>query len=90
MVGCLPEQVEGTQYRVTLLSGEQLDRLKAHMPQVMRYLQSELRNTHLAIDLTVAESTGARIFTPRDHLNAMRRANPEVDHLIDTFNLELA
>ena len=93
MLECLPEQVEGTQYRVTLYSNEQMQRVKAHMAPILAFLAQRLQNTHIGLDLVEAApgQKGPRAYTAREKLDEMRRSNPEgTAALIGLFNLELA
>jgi len=93
MLGCAPQLVQGTQYQVTISSEQQRAILAPHLPNVVRFLQSEMHNTHISIDLNLQTSeTGVhRAFSPREKFQEMQQSNPEaLKHLVDAFGLEFA
>ena len=90
MVGYLPQQVEGTQYVVTLASKAQQDIIEARREDIRRYLCLQLHNSHISIDYVVSDSREVRhSFTPREKMEDMIEANHAVQNLVSAFRLEV-
>ncbi len=91
MVGYLPQQVDGTQYLVTLASEAQLDILNNHKEAIVRYIRQMVHNSHVEIQYEVAteDVLQRRAYSPREKIQDMINQNQVVDELIDTFKLEL-
>ncbi|MBR0036214.1 MAG: DNA polymerase III subunit gamma/tau [Bacteroidales bacterium] len=90
MVSYLPELVEGTQYKITVVSEAQQEIFMPHRGEILRYLCNVLHNSHIQIDCEVApESTVRHAFSPREKLQEMMDDNPAIESLIQTFGLEI-
>lgn len=90
MAGHLPQQVEGTQYEVTLASGAQQEIIEAHRMDILRYIQQKMSNTHIVINYVVSEEMAAkRAFSPREKIQDMMSSNQAISDLINTFKLEI-
>lgn len=94
MVGCLPQLVEGTQYKVTLSSQAQFNILDPNRERIHHFLQSQLRNTSLRVAFEVDESqenAPHRAFSPREKFQEMQKENEgPLKHLVESFGLEFA
>jgi hypothetical protein len=89
MLSCLPQQVEGVQYRVTVLNQEQRDRLAARHAAIRSYLRTNLHNSHIDFDIVVADVENQhQAFTPREKFNEMRAENETLQQMVDAFGLE--
>ena len=90
MAGHLPQQVEGTQYVVTLASGTQQEIIEAHRMEILRFIQQKVSNTHIVINYEVSEAMAAkRAFSPREKIQDMISANHAISDLINSFKLEI-
>ena len=90
MAGHLPQQVEGTQYVVTLASETQQEILEAHRMDILRYIQQRVSNTHITINYEVSEEEATkRAFSPREKIQDMMSSNQAISDLINTFKLEI-
>ena len=91
MAGHLPQQVEGTQYVVTLASETQQEILEAHRMDILRYIQQRVSNTHITINYEVSEEEATkRAFSPREKIQDMMSSNQAISDLINTFKLEIS
>ena len=92
MAGCQPQQVEGTSYKVTVLSQAQYDIIKPHKERLTNFLCQSLQNSHITLQLEIAaEDSSLRIpFSPREKIQEMISRNPSVNLLISSFGLELS
>jgi DNA polymerase-3 subunit gamma/tau len=89
MLNCIPERIEGVHYQVTVLNQEQRDRLAARHEAILRYLRTNLHNTHLTFDIVQAElSARHQAFTPREKFQEMRADNETLQQMVDVFGLE--
>lgn len=90
MVSCLPELVEGTQYKLTVFSEAQKEIFMPHRGEILRYLCNVLQNSHIQIECEVsAEESGHQAFSPREKLQEMIEDNAAVEMLVKTFELEI-
>ncbi|MBQ0056953.1 MAG: DNA polymerase III subunit gamma/tau [Bacteroidales bacterium] len=91
MTGCLPQQVEGTQYKVTVLSNAQFEIIEPQKERITRYLCEQLHNSHIKLSVEVtSEDDGIKIpFSPREKIQDMISKNPSINSLIETFELEI-
>ena len=91
MSGCQPQLVNGTQYRVTVLSQPQLDILKANQDRLTQYLCDTLQNSHISLvfDLSAEKEGEQMLFSPREKIQDLVRQNPSVENLISAFGLEI-
>jgi len=91
MAGFLPQQVDGTQYLVTLASEAQQDILKSHTDSIVRYLRQTLHNSHLTIQYEVAtdDVLQKRAFSPREKMQEMIHENQAIDEMVNCFKLEI-
>ncbi len=91
MAGFLPQQVDGTQYMVTLASEAQQEIIRPHTETIVRYLRQTLHNSHIQIQYEIASEDvlQKRAFSPREKIQDMIQANKAIDEMINTFKLEL-
>lgn len=90
MAGFLPQQVDGTQYLVTLASEAQREIIKPHSENILRYVQHKVQNTHVTIEYAVSEDVFQRhAFSPREKLQEMMQDNAALKDLVEAFNLEI-
>lgn len=90
MVGFLPQQVDGTQYQVTLASGAQLDIINPHRETILQYIRQKVHNTHITIEYNVTEESIQRqAFSPREKMQDMIDNNSAINELVSVFKLEI-
>jgi len=89
MLGCLPQQTEGTRYEVAVMNQEQKERLEARREEITRFLRNQLHNSHIEIGITQsAPDSQYKAFTPREKFNEMREDTPLLQNFVDAFGLE--
>ena len=90
MAGYLPQQVEGTQYLVTLASKAQHDIVTARREEIRRYVCLKVQNSHITIDYVVSDAPELHhAFTPREKMQEMIKSNSAIQDLVSTFRLEV-
>lgn len=75
---------------VTVKDNMQKDKINSSRMSILSYLQANLNNSLLDIQISVAEQEVVhKAFTPREKLQEMITNNPDMQDLINTFGLEL-
>lgn len=58
--------------------------------RLMRFLKQRLRNTHISLNIRVDEAVSRKYaFTPQEKYEKLREANPLIDKLRATFDLDV-
>ena len=84
--------LEQTHVAVTVMSEEHQQRIEEHREEILRFLKTSLRNSHLSLTYAVTKGEGVKLaFTPRERMDEIQNENPEIiKELLDTFGLELS
>lgn len=84
--------LEQTHIGVTVMSEEHQQRIEEHREEILHFLRTSLRNSHLSLTFAVTKGEGVKLaFTPRERMDEIQNENPEIiKELLDTFGLELS
>ena len=90
MKSCSLELKENYKFKVVVTNADQQQRLNDRRDSLLPYLRSELRNTHIDMEIHVSAPIARQaIFSPLDKLNYMVSKNPNIVTLYKEFDLEI-
>ena len=90
MKSCSLELKENYKFKVVVTNADQQQRLNDRRDSLLPYLRSELRNTHIDMEIYVSAPMARQtIFSPLDKLNYMVSKNPNIVTLYKEFDLEI-
>lgn len=91
MLNCLPNLTENTVFEVIVNNPVQEQRLLEHRMDILSKLRTQLRNTHLRMEIRISENNEKKLaFTPAEKFNLMMEENESLRRLKDEFGLELS
>ena len=76
--------------KLSLKNPLQVDELNRNKPELLSFLSSHLRNTHIAIETNIEEDENIenRLYTDSDKLKHLLNKNPNIKDLRDKFSLD--
>ena len=88
---CMPQMLDATTFEVVVDNSAQMDKLNGRGADLMAFLRTELRNTHLEIRIRERErEERQKAFSPGERFVMLAEKNPELNRLKDIFGLELS
>ena len=88
---CMPQMLDATTFEVVVDNRAQMDKLNGRGADLMAFLRTELRNTHLEIRIRERErAERQKAFSPGERFVMLAEKNPELNRLKDIFGLELS
>jgi len=88
---CMPQMLDATTFEVVVDNRAQMDKLNGRGADLMAFLRTELRNTHLEIRIRERErEERQKAFSPGERFVMLAEKNPELNRLKDIFGLELS
>ena len=90
MLNCLPELLSKNKFEVVVNNPVQEQRLLENVPNIIRYLRKNLRNTQIEMEVRVTVDNEKKLgFTSFEKYNLMVEQNEALKRLKDEFGLEL-
>lgn len=88
---CMPQMLDATTFEVVVDNRAQMDKLNGRGADLMAFLRTELRNTHLEMRIRERErEERQKAFSPGERFVMLAEKNPELNRLKDIFGLELS
>lgn len=88
---CMPQMLDATTFEVVVDNRAQMDKLNGRGADLMAFLRTELRNTHLKMRIRERErEERQKAFSPGERFVMLAEKNPELNRLKDIFGLELS
>ena len=88
---CMPQMLDATTFEVVVDNRAQMDKLNGRGADLMAFLRTELRNTHLEMRIRERErEERQKAFSPCERFVMLAEKNPELNRLKDNFGLELS
>lgn len=88
---CMPQMLDATTFEVVVDNRAQMDKLNGRGADLMTFLRTELRNTHLEMRIRERErEERQKAFSPGERFVMLAEKNPELNRLKDIFGLELS
>ena len=88
---CMPQMLNATTFEVVVDNRAQMDKLNGRGADLMAFLRTELRNTHLEMRIRERErEERQKAFSPGERFVMLAEKNPELNRLKDIFGLELS
>ena len=88
---CMPQMLDATTFEVVVDNRAQMDKLNGRGVDLMAFLRTELRNTHLEMRIRERErEERQKAFSPGERFVMLAEKNPELNRLKDIFGLELS
>ena len=88
---CMPQMLDATTFEVVVDNRAQMDKLNGRGADLMAFLRTELRNTHLEMRIRERErEERQKAFSPGERFVMLAEKNPELNRLEDIFGLELS
>lgn len=88
---CMPQMLDATTFEVVVDNRAQMDKLNGRGADLMVFLRTELRNTHLEMRIRERErEERQKAFSPGERFVMLAEKNPELNRLKDIFGLELS
>ena len=88
---CMPQMLDATTFEVVVDNRAQMDKLNGRGADLMAFLRTELRNTHLEMRIRERErEERQKSFSPGERFVMLAEKNPELNRLKDIFGLELS
>lgn len=90
MLNCLPELLSKNKFEVVVNNPVQEQRLVENIPNIIRYLRENLRNTQIEMEVRITVDNEKKLgFTSFEKYNLMAEQNEALKRLKDEFGLEL-
>ena len=88
---CMPQMLDATTFEVVVDNRAQMDKLNGRGADLMAFLRTDLRNTHLEMRIRERErEERQKAFSPGERFVMLAEKNPELNRLKDIFGLELS
>ncbi len=88
---CMPQMLDATTFEVVVDNRAQMDKLNGRGADLMAFLRTELRNTHLEMRIRERErEERQKAFSPGERFVMLAEKNPELNRLKDIFGLEIS
>ena len=88
---CMPQMLDATTFEVVVDNRAQMDKLNGRGADLMAFLRTELRNTHLEMRIRERErEERQKALSPGERFVMLAEKNPELNRLKDIFGLELS
>ena len=88
---CMPQMLDATTFEVVVDNRAQMNKLNGRGADLMAFLRTELRNTHLEMRIRERErEERQKAFSPGERFVMLAEKNPELNRLKDIFGLELS
>ena len=88
---CMPQMLDATTFEVVVDNRAQMYKLNGRGADLMAFLRTELRNTHLEMRIRERErEERQKAFSPGERFVMLAEKNPELNRLKDIFGLELS
>lgn len=88
---CMPQLLDVTTFEVVVDNRAQLDKLNGRAADLMDFLRTELRNSHLSMQVRERErEERQKAFSPGERFVLLAEQNPELNRLKEAFGLELS
>ncbi len=88
---CMPQMLDATTFEVVVDNRAQMDKFNGRGADLMAFLRTELRNTHLEMRIRERErEERQKAFSPGERFVMLAEKNPELNRLKDIFGLELS
>ena len=88
---CMPQMLDATTFEVVVDNRAQMDKLNGRGADLMAFLRTELRNTHLEMRIRERErEERQKAFSPGERFVMLAEKNPELNRLKDIFGMELS
>lgn len=88
---CMPQMLDATTFEVVVDNRAQMDKLNGRGADLMAFLRTELRNTHLEMRIRERErEERQKAFSPGERFVMLAEKIPELNRLKDIFGLELS
>ncbi len=91
MQSCMPRMINARDFEVVVDNHAQVDKIHSHSLNLLSFLRTNLRNTHIEMMVRESEKQERRkAFSPAERFMVMAEKNPELNRLKESFGLELA
>lgn len=90
MRNSFPQKINDTTYLVEVDNKSQIETIGSNMTKLMQFLRNEVNNDMLALDVKIVErGVSHAAMTEREVVESMRARNPQIDKLINDFQLTI-